>query len=73
MASKYGVYRVHIHKVNQEKLFRLLESMPKSARGLYIREAIEQYSKTTGLPCPEQKTQDIPLRGAFEKDFGGTV
>ncbi len=73
MASKYGVYRVHIHKVKQEDLYRLLESMPRSARGLYIRDALEEYSRTSRLLGPKPKTQDISLRDAFDQDFGGTV
>jgi len=75
MASKYGVYKVHIHKANQKELYKLLEGMPKSTRGLYIREAIEQYARTNGLLSEKPKTQamNISLRGAFDQDFGGTV
>ena len=73
MAKDFVVYRVHIHKTKQEELYRFLESMPKSTRGLYIREAIECYHRTSG-PAPDiSKMPAISLRGAFDQDFGGTV
>ena len=47
--------------------------MPKSIRGLYIREAIEHYSRTKGLPTDKPEGRDISLAGAFDEDFGGKV
>jgi hypothetical protein len=75
MAKDFVVYRLHIHKVNEEELYKLLESMPKSTRGLYIREALEHYARTTGLTGEKPKTQamGISLRNTFDQDFGGTV
>lgn len=76
MATDFVVYRVHIHKTKQEELYRLLESMPKSTRGLYIREALEHYGKTKGLLSnngPMAPGKRISLGGAFETDFGGTI
>jgi hypothetical protein len=73
MATDFVVYRVHIHKTKQEELYRLLESMPKSTRGLYIREALEYYHRTYALTPDIAKTPGISLRGAFDQDFGGTV
>ena len=49
VAKDFVVYRVHIHKVKQAELYELLESMPKSIRGLYIREALEHYRREIGL------------------------
>jgi hypothetical protein len=72
MATDFVVYRVHIHKTKQEELYRLLEGMPKSNRGLYIREALEYYHRTYAS-APVTKTPGISLRGAFDQDFGGTV
>ena len=71
--ADFAVYRVHIHKVKQEELFRLLEDMPKSTRGLYIREALEHYRRSYGSVGEKPKASDISLRGAFGEDFGGTV
>ena len=75
MAKDFVIYRVHIHKINEEELYKLLESMPKSTRGLYIREALVYYARITGLLSEKPKTQpvDISLRGTFDQDFGGTV
>jgi hypothetical protein len=66
---------VHIHKTNHEDLYRLLENMPKSTRGIYIREAIEHYARTNGLLGEKPKTQamGISFRGTFDEDFGGTL
>lgn len=75
MAKDFVTYKVHIHKVIHEELHRLLEGMPKSTRGIYIREAIEHYSRTNGLLGERPKTQAIGIsfQGAFDHDFGGTV
>ena len=73
MATDFVVYRVHIHKTKQEELYRLLESMPKSTRGLYIREAMEYYHRTYASAPDITRTPGISLRGAFDQDFGGTV
>ncbi|OPY70771.1 MAG: hypothetical protein A4E57_00388 [Syntrophorhabdaceae bacterium PtaU1.Bin034] len=72
MAKDFVVYRVHIHKTKNEDLYTLLESMPKSTRGLFIREALEHYSRArSGVP-DTQKTLGISLRGTFDEDFGET-
>ena len=71
MAEDFVVYRVHIHKAKQEELYELLESMPKSIRGLYIREALEHYRLTKGLPTEKPQGRDVSLQGAFDQDFGG--
>lgn len=73
MAKDFIIYRVHIHKVKQEELYKLLESMPKSIRGLFIREALEHYCSARGVTGEMPKTRDISLRGAFDQDFGGAV
>lgn len=76
MAKDFVIYKVHIHKVNHEELYRLLEGMPKSTRGSYIRQALEQYARTNGLLTEKPKVsgmEGISLRGAFDQDFGGTV
>lgn len=75
MAKDFVVYRVHIHKVKQEELYKLLENMPKSTRGLYIREALEHYGRTSGMigEKPKAQAMGISLQGAFDQDFGGTV
>ena len=73
MAKDFVVYRVHIHKVKQQELYKLLESVPKSTRGLYIKEALEHYRLTRGLTGETPKTEEVSLRGAFDHDFGGTV
>jgi hypothetical protein len=72
MPLDFVVYRVHIHEVNQEELYKLLESMPKSTRGLYIREALEHYRRTRALTVDISNTSDISLRGAFDQDFSAT-
>lgn len=73
MAKDFVVYRVHIHKTKQEQLYQLLESMPKSTRGLYIREALEHFRQTRGATGETSRTQDISFEGAFGQDFGGKV
>ena len=76
MAKDFVTYKVHIHKAKHEELYRLLEDMPKSTRGIYIREAIEHYARTKGLLGEKPKApgmEGISLRGAFDQDFGGTV
>jgi hypothetical protein len=73
MAKDFVVYRVHIHKEKQEELYKLLESIPKSIRGLYIREALEHYCRTRGVGGETPKPRNISLRGAFDQDFGGAV
>lgn len=73
MAKDFVVYRVHIHKVNQEELYKLLESMPKSTRGLYIREALEYYRRTRAPASVFPKTPEASFRDVFEEDFGGTI
>ncbi len=49
MAKDFVIYKVHIHKLNNEELYRLLDGMPKSIRGSYIRQALEHYAKANGL------------------------
>ena len=73
MAKNFVIYKVHIHKTKQEELYELLESMPKSIRGLYIREALEHYRLTKGLSTDKPECQGISLEGAFDQDFGGRV
>ena len=73
MAKDFITYRVHIHKVKQKELYKLLESMPKSIRGLFIREALEHYCRARGVTDEMPKTRDISLRGTFDQDFGGAV
>jgi hypothetical protein len=73
MAKDFVVYRVHVHKLKQRELYELLESMPKSIRGLYIREALEHYRVAKGVPAEKPESRDISLHGAFEQDFGGVV
>ncbi len=73
MAIDFVVYRVHIHKQKQEELYKLLESMPKSNRGLYIREALEHYRRTRTPTADTRKTPELSLQGAFDQDFGGPV
>ena len=73
MAKDFVIYRVHIHKVKQAELYELLESMPKSIRGLYIREALEHYRLTKGLPADKPDEQAPSLHGAFSHEFGGAV
>ena len=76
MVKDFVTYKVHIHKMNHEDLYRLLENMPKSTRGIYIREAIEHYARTNGLLGEKPKppgVEGISLRATFDEDFGGTV
>ena len=73
MAKDFVVYRVHIHKAKQKELYELLESMPKSIRGLYIREALEHYRQTKGVSIEKSEGPGVPLEGAFNEEFGGTV
>ncbi len=73
MAKDFVVYRVHIHKLKQKKLYELLESMPRSIRGLYIREALEHYYQTQRVPVEKPERPGVSLQGAFEQDFGGVV
>jgi hypothetical protein len=73
MAADFVVYRVHIHRTKQEELYNLLESMPKSVRGLYIREALEFYRQRCVPALGVSKTPRISLQGAFDQDFGGKV
>ena len=73
MAKDFTVYRVHVHKVKQKELYELLESMPRSIRGLYIREALEHYRVTKGLPAERGDGPAVSFQGAFGREFGGTV
>lgn len=73
MEKDFVVYRVHINKVKQGELYELMESMPKSIRGLYIKEAIEYYRRTKGLPVEKQEGRDVSLREAFGEEFRETV
>ena len=75
MVKDFVTYKVHIHKTNHEDLYRLLENMPKSTRGIYIREAIEHYARTNGLldVKPKAQAMGISFRGTFDQDFSGTV
>ncbi len=73
MAKDFVVYRVHVHKLKQKDLYELLEGMPRSIRGLYIREALEHYRQTKGAPAEKQEEPGVSLQGAFEQDFGGVV
>jgi hypothetical protein len=69
----FVIYKVHIHKVKQQELYELLESMPKSIRGLYIREALERFRQTRGVTSEGPKTKQISLQGAFSEDIGEQV
>ena len=73
MGKEFVVYRVHIHKIKQKELYELLEGMPKSIRGLYIREALEHYRQTKGVPVEKPEGPGVSLEGAFNDEFGGTV
>jgi hypothetical protein len=76
VAKDFVTYKVHIHKAKHEELYRLLEDMPKSTRGIFIREAIEHHSRINGMLNEKPKApgmEDIPLEGAFDRDFGGPV
>ncbi len=64
MVKDFVTYKVHIHKTNHEDLYRLLENMPKSTRGIYIREAIEHYARTNGLLAEKPKRK--PWASRFE-------
>ena len=70
VAEDFVVYRVHIHKLKQKDLYELLEGMPKSIRGLYIREALEHYRLAKGLSV-EKPQGRVSLQGAYDQDFGG--
>jgi hypothetical protein len=73
VAKDFVIYRVHIHKVKQAELYELLESMPKSIRGLYIREALEHYRQTKGPAADKADKQTPSFQGAFGHEFGGAV
>lgn len=73
MAKDFVVYRVHVHKLRQKELYELLESMPRSIRGLYIREALEHYRQTKGAPAEKPAESGVSLQGAFEQVLGGVV
>ena len=75
MAKNFVIYKVHIHKTIHEELYTLLEGMPKSTRGSYIRQAIEHYARTNGLLSEKPKTEatGISFRDTFDQDFGGRV
>ena len=76
MVKDFVTYKVHIRKENHEELYRLLENMPKSTRGIFIREAIEQYARTNGLLDQKQKASGmggVSLRSTFDEEFGGTI
>ena len=75
MAKDFVIYKVHIHKIIHEELYRLLAGMPKSTRGSFIREAIAHYARTSGLLAEKPKTQatGISFRSTFDEDFSGTV
>ena len=73
MAKDFVVYKVHIHKTRQAGLYELLESMPRSIRGLYIREALEHYRRTKDSAAEKPDKQALSLQGAFSHEFGGAV
>ena len=76
MVKDFVTYKVHIHTMNHQNLYRLLENMPKSTRGIFIREAIEHYARTNGLFDQKEKApvvEPVSFRGTFDEDFGGTV
>jgi len=75
VAKNFVIYKVHIHKTIHEELYTLLAGMPKSTRGSFIRQALEQYARTNGLLGGKSKTQatDISFRGTFDQDVDGTV
>ncbi len=73
MAKDFAIYRVHIHKAKQAELYELLESMPKSIRGVYIREALEHYRRAKELAAEKPDKQALSLQGAFNHEFGGAV
>ena len=73
MPKDFVIYKVHIHREKQKELYELLESMPKSIRGLYIREALEQYRLAKGVSAQKPEGRGISLQGAFDQDFGGSV
>ncbi len=74
MIKEVVMYKVYIHKVDHEDLYRLLENMPKAIRGLYMREAIAHYARTKGRLDENPQAsgvEDISFRGTFDQDFGG--
>jgi hypothetical protein len=73
VAKDFAIYKVYIHKVKQRELYELLESMPKSIRGLHIREALEHFRLIRGETGHQSNTHVISLQGAFENDFGEKV
>jgi hypothetical protein len=74
MIKEFVTYKVHIDKVKHEDLYRLLESMPKAIRGIYIREAVAQYARTNGLLGEKPRPPEgISFQGTFDQDFGGTA
>jgi len=76
MAKDFVIYKVHIHKLKNEELYKLLDDMPKSIRGIYIRQALEHYAKANGLLGAKQNVVDaegISFRGTFDQNFGGTL
>ncbi len=76
MAKDFVIYKVHIHKLNNEELYRLLDGMPKSRRGSYIRQALEHYAKANGLLGEKRNVvgaEGISFRGTFDQDFGGAL
>lgn len=73
MAKDFIVYRVHVHKMKQKELYELLESMPRSIRGLYIREALEHYRLLKGPPAEKGDGQAVSFQGAFGQELGGAV
>jgi hypothetical protein len=76
MIKEFVTYKVYIHKVNHEDLYRLLENMPKAIRGIYIREAIAHYARTNarlGETPHAPGIEGISFQGTFDKDFGGPV
>ena len=76
MIKEVVTYKVYIHKVNHQDLYRLLENMPKAVRGLYMREAIAHYARTKGRLDEKPQASgmdDISFRGTFDEHFGGPM
>lgn len=71
MAKDFAVYRLYIHKVKQQELYDLLESMPKSIRGLYIREALMHYRLSRGAEKPQQR--GVSLQETFAENFSESL
>ncbi len=74
MIKEFVTYKVHVHKANHEDLYRLLESMPKAIRGIFIREAIAHYARTKGrlvVKLETASTENPSLQRTFDQDFGG--